>query len=89
MADPPLRWEAWRRHGPGRTIRWSYQSVVAILAGAYMIAVSLGLITANWAPVWTVLVAVVFGIGLALLLALIFQVYEKWGRDPAAYTPSR
>lgn len=75
---PPIRWEAWRDQDPGRTIRWSYVSVVAVLSGAYLTAFPLGLITADWSSCWTAGVAVAFSVGFVVLLTVVFGVYRRW-----------
>ncbi len=78
MDCPPLRWEAWRDQEPGRTVRWSYISVVVTLSGAYITAVPLGLITADLPWPWTSLVALAFTAGLAIVLTAVFAVYRRW-----------
>jgi hypothetical protein len=81
--NPPLRFEAWRaqKDDPPRTITWPYVSVVAILAGAYLAGVALGLWVGDWAW-WTkaaVGLAVVALLGLYLRWVLSFAV--KWSDD--------
>ncbi|HEY5709883.1 MAG TPA: hypothetical protein VIS51_10840 [Solirubrobacterales bacterium] len=77
---PPIRWEAWRDQGPGRTITWSYISVVAVLSGAFLTAAPLGLITANWTTCWTAFSAIAFAGGFAALLAAVHAVFRQWTR---------
>lgn len=83
IEHPPIRWEAWRDQDPGRTIRWSYVSVVAALSGAFLAGSVLGLVTANWAPCWTTVVAVAFSAAFVTLLTFVFRVYRRW-RTPAS-----
>lgn len=77
---PPIRWEAWRDEESSRTVRWSYVSVVASLAGAYLVAVPLGLVSADLASGWTTFIAFAFGLGLTALLAAVFVVFLRWTR---------
>lgn len=78
--NPPIRWEEWRDQEPGRTITWSYISVVAVLSGAYLAATSLGLITAHWTTGWTAFSALAFAGGFAALLAAVHAVFRQWTR---------
>jgi predicted neutral ceramidase superfamily lipid hydrolase len=75
---PAIRWEAWRDEDPNRTLVWTYVSVVTVLSGAYAAGVALGLVTAEWSAVTTVLVAAAFGAGLVVTWAGVFRVFKRW-----------
>jgi hypothetical protein len=80
---PPLRWEAWRDQERHRTVRWSYISVVAVLVGAYLGGVVLGLVVADWSTCWTVIAAGLFALGLVAVLAALLLVYARWSHPPS------
>jgi hypothetical protein len=78
VEHPPIRWEQWREE-PGRTIKWSYPSVVAILSGGYLVAALFGLITADWSLGVDLAVAFVLLLGFLALLRAVWAVYRRWG----------
>jgi hypothetical protein len=80
-SHPPIRWEAWRAEVPGRTIRWSYVSVVAVLSGAYLTSFPLGLIVGDWSCGVIAGIAGAFLLGFTLLLGLVCLVYHRWTRS--------
>ena len=75
---PPIRWESWRDQDSTRTITWTYISVVAVLAGAYVAGVSLGLVTAHWSLLPSLLVASGFALGLVVVLWAVAKVLVQW-----------
>jgi hypothetical protein len=76
--SPPIRWESWRDEDDGRTIIWTYVSVVLVLSGAYIAGVALALIAARWSTVATTLVAFAFAFGLVTVLAAVAKVFTQW-----------
>jgi hypothetical protein len=80
--NPPLRWESWR-HEKGTTITWSYVSIVAVLSGAYLTGVVLGLVVANWSSCATALVAAAFAGFLIAILWFVLGLFVEWGSDEA------
>lgn len=74
---PPIRWERWRAE-PGRTILWSYVSVVMVLSGAYFAGGLLGLVVVDWPGRWVAVAAAVLLVALAALLAFVYAVFGNW-----------
>jgi hypothetical protein len=83
-ANPPIRWEAWRSGDPsGRTNTGTYIGVVAILSGAYLAAIVLGLIVLHLSLFWVVVIALIAGGILGFALRAVLLSLAFWGNDPS------
>jgi hypothetical protein len=83
-AAPPLRWESWRAGDDERTITWTYVSVVAVLAGAYLTGLGFAMVVACWAGWVKAIVLATMVLALLLYLRWVLALASKWLDDVGA-----